>query len=104
VTANAGRDMTAATPPALTIARVWKAAASKADPRQQHDWILKCLQGGRAHPLAACGVATLCSSPPWLLLEPKPYGYCVAHGGGRRYQREGCSKGLEAAAASPPAW
>jgi hypothetical protein len=28
---------------------------------------LKCLQGGRVHPLAACGVATLCCSPPELL-------------------------------------
>jgi hypothetical protein len=36
--------------------RVWK-ATSKADPRQKQDWILKCLQGGRAHPLAARGVA-----------------------------------------------
>ena len=25
----------------------------------QQDWILKCLQGVRAHPLAACAVATL---------------------------------------------
>ena len=25
--------------------RVWKAASSKADPRQQQDWILKCLHG-----------------------------------------------------------
>ena len=29
---------------------------SKADPRRQQDWFLKCLQGGRAHPLAACAV------------------------------------------------
>jgi hypothetical protein len=29
---------------------------SKAEPRRQQDWILKCLQGGRARPLAACGV------------------------------------------------
>jgi hypothetical protein len=36
-------------------------------PRRQQDWILKCLLGGRAHPLAACAVATLCS-----LREPKP--------------------------------
>jgi hypothetical protein len=36
---------------------------SKADPRQQQDWILKCQQGRRAHPLAACGVAVLCCSP-----------------------------------------
>lgn len=28
---------------------------------------LKCLQSGRAHPLTACGVATLCGSPPTLL-------------------------------------
>jgi hypothetical protein len=38
--------------------RVWN-NASKADPRRQQDWILKCLQGGRARPLEACGVATL---------------------------------------------
>ena len=34
---------------------------SKADPRRKQDWKLKCVQGGRDHPLAACGVATLCS-------------------------------------------
>jgi hypothetical protein len=39
------------------------AATSKADPRQKQDWVLECLQGGRARPLAACGVATLCCSP-----------------------------------------
>ena len=33
---------------------VWIGSASKADPRQQHDWILKGLQGERAHPLVAC--------------------------------------------------
>jgi hypothetical protein len=49
------------------IPRVWKAATSKAEPRQQQDWILKGLQGGRVHPLAACGVATLCCSPPAML-------------------------------------
>jgi hypothetical protein len=33
---------------------------SKADPRIQQDWFLKCLQGGRAlHLLAACGVHAL---------------------------------------------
>ena len=42
---------------------VWKAATSKADPGQQQDWILKCLQDGRAHLLAACAVATLCCLP-----------------------------------------
>jgi hypothetical protein len=36
----------------------------KADPRQQQDWFLKGLQGGRVHPLAARGVATLCCSLP----------------------------------------
>ena len=30
----------------LTKVRVWKAATSKAEPRQRQDWILKCLQGG----------------------------------------------------------
>ena len=29
------------------------------DPRQQQIWIVRGPQGGRAHPLAACGVATL---------------------------------------------
>jgi hypothetical protein len=33
--------------------------SSKADPRRQQDRFLKCLQGGRADPLTACGVATL---------------------------------------------
>jgi hypothetical protein len=36
-------------------------------------WILKCLQGGRAHPLAACGVATLCCSPPGGAAGIHPY-------------------------------
>jgi hypothetical protein len=36
----------------------WKAASSKADPRQKQDWFLKCLRGGGAHPLAAW-VATI---------------------------------------------
>ena len=35
------------------------AATSKADPRQKQDWFLRCLKGGEAHPLAACGLATL---------------------------------------------
>jgi hypothetical protein len=42
--------------------RVCKAAASNADPRQPQDWFLKCLQGGRARPLAVCGVATLATA------------------------------------------
>jgi hypothetical protein len=29
----------------------------------QRDWLLECLQGGRDHTLAACGVATLCWKP-----------------------------------------
>jgi hypothetical protein len=36
----------------LASPRVRKAATSKVDPWQQRDWILKCLQGGRVHPLA----------------------------------------------------
>jgi hypothetical protein len=32
--------------------------------RRQRDWILKCLLSGRAHPLAAYRVATLCCVPP----------------------------------------
>jgi hypothetical protein len=47
---------------------------SKADPRPQQDWILKCLQGGRAHSLAACGVVSLCYPPHW---KPKPSHVCV---------------------------
>jgi hypothetical protein len=39
--------------------------------KQKQDWILKCLQGGRAHPLTVCGVATLCCSPPALLATKK---------------------------------
>ena len=35
-----------------------QAATSKADPRRQQDWILRCQRSGRAHLLAACGVAT----------------------------------------------
>jgi hypothetical protein len=31
--------------------------------RHKQDWFLKVLQGGRAHPLTACGVATLCCFP-----------------------------------------
>jgi hypothetical protein len=38
--------------------------------QQQHqDWFLKCLLGGGAHPLAACGVAALCCSAPRLEAE-----------------------------------
>ena len=33
--------------------RGWKAVSSKADPRKEQHWILKCLQGERACPLAA---------------------------------------------------
>jgi hypothetical protein len=51
----------------LTRRRCGFGKPSKADPREQQDWILRCVQGGRAHPLAACGVGTLCSSPPALL-------------------------------------
>jgi hypothetical protein len=54
--------------------RVWK-AASKAHPRQQQDWILRCLQGGRACHLAACAVApalTACGTRNWRLrTEPR---------------------------------
>jgi hypothetical protein len=53
-----------APPRVLKEEGVWKAATSKSDPRRLQDWILNCLQGERAHPLAACGVATLCCSPP----------------------------------------
>jgi hypothetical protein len=40
-----------------TKAWVWKAASSKVEPWRQQDWNLKCLQGGRALPLAVCAVA-----------------------------------------------
>jgi hypothetical protein len=56
---EANAQVRAAPPP-----RVWKAAVSKAGPRQQQVWCLKCLQGGCDHPLAACGVATLCCPQP----------------------------------------
>jgi hypothetical protein len=49
-----------------------KPPARKQGPRQTQNWFLKCLQGGRAHPLAACGVATLCCSPPALLVYQNP--------------------------------
>ena len=38
------------------------------------DWILKCLQGGPAHTLAACAVATLGCPPPALLENRNPWG------------------------------
>ena len=38
--------------PAFTLG-FGKPPPSKADPRRHHDWIFKCLQGGRTHPLAA---------------------------------------------------
>jgi hypothetical protein len=34
----------------------------EAEPRQQQDWTLESVQGGRDHPLAACGVAAVFSS------------------------------------------
>ena len=65
---------TGANPPSLRTrsSRVWKAASSKADPRQQQDRFLNCLQGGRVHPLAACGVPLFCCSPPALLETCNP--------------------------------
>jgi hypothetical protein len=50
----------------------WKKSLAT-DPRQQQDWILKCLQGERAHPLATCGEATLCCSPPAMLETPSSH-------------------------------
>jgi hypothetical protein len=38
--------------------RTFLSTTSKASPRQQQDWFLKCLQGGIAHPLAVCGLET----------------------------------------------
>jgi hypothetical protein len=46
--------------PTLLPLESWKAVTSKADPRQRQDWILKCLQDERSHPLAVCGVLPLC--------------------------------------------
>jgi hypothetical protein len=44
----------------LSTPRVWKAGLhSKGGARQQQDGISKCLQGGRAHPLAARTVSTI---------------------------------------------
>jgi hypothetical protein len=40
----------------------WKAASKQTQTGSKIG--LKCLQGGRAHPIAACEVATLCCSPP----------------------------------------
>ena len=72
--------------PGQVQARASRAATSKTDPRQKQDWILKCLQDGRAHPLAARGMALLYCSPvqsfsrePGALTSLSIYG---AHGGG----------------------
>ena len=55
-----GADPGALAGSCLVASRPWgsleEAASSLADPRQKHDWFSKCLQGGRAHPLAVCGV------------------------------------------------
>ena len=45
------------------------------DPTQKQDWILKCPQGRRTHPLAVRGVATLCSPPALLETETQPWSY-----------------------------
>jgi hypothetical protein len=42
----------------------------KADPGQKQDWFLRCLQGGRAHPLAAWGFSSLVSTPLATLAQP----------------------------------
>jgi hypothetical protein len=57
--------------PALPAAESAHRARAVRRRGEQQDWILMRRQGGRAHPLAACGVATLCCSPPrcW---EPNP--------------------------------
>ena len=43
----------------IVTLRFGKPPARKQSQGSQQDWIVKRLQGGRAHPLAACGVATL---------------------------------------------
>ena len=60
--------------------RARKAATLKANPRQQ-EWFLKCLQGGRVHPCAACGVAALRYSPP-LKTETLAFVETLCVGGG----------------------
>jgi hypothetical protein len=53
---------------------VWK---PKRKQTQDNNIGLKCLQGGRAHPTAACAVATLCCSLPTLLVtEPRAVAGC----------------------------
>jgi hypothetical protein len=49
--------------PLAMMCWVWK-AASKAQPREKQDWILRCLPSGRAHPLAGlwCGDGLLRST------------------------------------------
>ena len=46
-----GCAFTARTTSSYLSLMVWEAATLKADPRQQQDWILKCLQGETSHPL-----------------------------------------------------
>jgi hypothetical protein len=52
-----------------------------------------CLQGGRAHPLAACGVATRCYSPP-ALLDTETTSFTLRFeteaGGAKRGSAHGC--------------
>jgi hypothetical protein len=52
----------------ITCPRLY-CCSPRGEKTQQQDWFWKGLQGGRAHPLAACGAATLWCSPPAL----KPY-------------------------------
>ena len=59
----------------VSLGGFWKAATPKAEGRRKQDWIFKCLQGGRAHPLAVYVEATLCCSPP-ALLETEAY-FCL---------------------------
>jgi hypothetical protein len=56
------------TPCAVGSAGVWVGRARQKPTGRQQDWILRCLQAERAHPLAAYGVATLCNGSP----KPKP--------------------------------
>jgi hypothetical protein len=61
---------------------VWKAAASKADPRQQQGWVLMCQQGGRARPLTVlCGGDTLLPVLETKTLEANTRGTHVPKGG-----------------------
>jgi hypothetical protein len=63
-------------------------AASSSGWQRKSEWILRCLQGGRAHNLAACGVAThwLSTGSP-ALLEAETHVLTDVVGGARTVER-----------------